>query len=163
MNLRPVLLAALLTACAPAAAALAAPAADTVLVTKVTDGDTFHIASGDTVRVRGLDTPETKAPGKPVQCWGPQATAFATGDLLNHRVQLITDPGDLRDRYGRLVAEVHVDGRSYAVEAVRAGAGRAYLYDKKHPASDWAQIQAAQAEAQAAHRGLWGPTCNGGK
>jgi micrococcal nuclease len=126
------------------------------VVVRVVDGDTVALTGGEKIRIRGLDTPETRKPGVPVQCFGPEATAYARQQLLGRRVRLVTDPGDLRDRYGRLVAEVWVDGRSYAEDAVRAGEGRAYLYSRRHPASNWADIEAAQREAQAGHKGLWG-------
>lgn len=124
-------------------------------VDRVVDGDTLVI-NGGKVRVRGLDTPETKKPGTPVQCGGPEATAFAKRELLGEPVRLVTDPGDLLDRYGRTVAEVWLlNGHSYAEDAARAGMGKAYLYDRKHPATNWQAIQAAQDAAQAAHLGMW--------
>src|SRR3990172_5965681 len=52
-------------------------AAETYLVTKVVDGDTFNLLLNDkteTVRLIGIDTPETKAPNKPVECFGQEAT-----------------------------------------------------------------------------------------
>lgn len=140
-------------ACGVAAMSPAAP----VDVVRVTDGDTVKVSTGETIRIRGVDTPETKKPGTPVQCGGPEATEFAKRTLLGKHVTLLTDPGDLYDRYGRTVAEVRLpSGESYALLAVREGVGRAYLYNRKHPASDWPAIQAAETDARAAHRGLWG-------
>ncbi|WP_330218408.1 thermonuclease family protein [Mycolicibacterium obuense] len=52
------------------------------------------------------------------------------------------------------------DGRDFAVEAVRAGMGRSYVYDEK-PVSRYPEIRAAVDEARTALRGLWGPPCNG--
>jgi micrococcal nuclease len=44
----------------------------------VFDGDTIAVTehTGFEVRVRllGIDTPETRKPDAPVQCWGPQAS-----------------------------------------------------------------------------------------
>ncbi|MGW5300716.1 thermonuclease family protein [Rhodococcus aetherivorans] len=55
----------------------------------------------------GIDTPETKKPGHTVGCWGPEATTFATGTLLNQPVALIADPTqDTVDAYGRTLAYV---------------------------------------------------------
>lgn len=134
----------------------AAPPAGTAVVTKVVDGDTIHVQPGGTIRIRGIDTPETKKPGTPVQCGGPEASAYATRALAGQTVRLVTDPGDLHDRYGRTVAEVWLpNGHSYAADAVEAGMGRAYLFNKRHPASNWPAIEAAQSDAQGAHRGMW--------
>ena len=50
----------------------------------VVDGDTIDVAIGghrERVRLIGIDTPETKKPDEPVQCYGPEATNF-TSTLL---------------------------------------------------------------------------------
>lgn len=61
----------------------------TATVVKVVDGDTVEVrypdGGEDTVRVLAIDTPETKHPSKPVECGGPEATAFAK-DPLSGRV-----------------------------------------------------------------------------
>lgn len=140
-----------LTACAAAPSPV--PPVDAV-VQRVVDGDTMVMVGGERVRVRGLNTSETTM-GKH-ECYGQEATLYARERLQGRRVRLVTDPGDLRDRWGRLVAEVWVGERSYAADAVRGGMGKAYLYDKRHPAGNWAEIESAEREAQAMHRGLWG-------
>jgi Staphylococcal nuclease homologue len=48
----------------------------TVPVTRVIDGDTVELSTGEKVRLIGVDTPETKDPRKPVQYFGKEATAF---------------------------------------------------------------------------------------
>ncbi|WP_438804046.1 thermonuclease family protein [Mycolicibacterium mageritense] len=52
------------------------------------------------------------------------------------------------------------DGRDFSVEAARAGMAQSVTYGRR-PAQKFADIEAAQADAQAAHRGLWGPPCWG--
>lgn len=84
-------------------------------ITSITDGDTLMLARSragvSTVRLIGIDTPETKRPGTPVDCGGPEASenmrrlAFRNGRGL--QFSLKTDPSqDKRDRYGRLLADV---------------------------------------------------------
>ncbi len=51
-------------------------------------------------------------------------------------------------------------GWDFSVEAARAGAAKSYVYGRR-PATLTPQIQAAEAEAQRAQRGLWGPPCYG--
>ncbi|WP_172456959.1 thermonuclease family protein, partial [Nocardia farcinica] len=87
----------------------------TATVVKVVDGDTLDVryddGREDTVRVLGIDTPETEHPNIPVECWGPEAAAFASNELAGRRVSLSTDPAqDERDRYKRLLAFVDRDG-----------------------------------------------------
>jgi micrococcal nuclease len=140
--------------------------ATTATVLKVVDGDTVDIVDDVRGRLRirllGIDTPETKKPGYTVGCWGPQATQFAKDTLIGQRVALIPDPTqDRTDRYGRTLAYLdRADGWDYSVEAARAGAAHSYVYHG-HPAARADQIDAAEQDAQAAGRGLWGPPCFG--
>ena len=49
-------------------------------VVYVSDGDTIGVRVGGVVqrvRLLGIDAPETKDPGKPVQCYGPHSSARA--------------------------------------------------------------------------------------
>jgi micrococcal nuclease len=83
------------------------------------------------VRLLGIDTPETKDPRKPVQCFGEQASA-RTHDLLDGReVWLEFDPSQGRkDRYGRLLAYVWLDHSSMVNETlIREGFAHKYTYD----------------------------------
>jgi micrococcal nuclease len=129
------------------------------------DGDTIAatVAGGSEVKVRilGIDTPETHKPNTPVQCYGPQATEFARTLLLHQAVVLVGDPTQAAiDQYDRSLFYVRLlGGRDYSVEAVRAGMGREYVYDHK-PVQEHAALSAAQVEARAARRGLWG-ACSG--
>ena len=149
---------------APVAAAESVPTTATVL--KVVDGDTIDVRDDNRgrlrIRVLGIDTPETKRPGYTVGCGGPEATAFARENLLNQRVAIIYDPGqELHDRWGRTLAYlVKGDGWDYSVEAARAGMAHAYVFGGK-PVARYPQIAAAESEARAAGRGLWGPPCRG--
>jgi endonuclease YncB( thermonuclease family) len=146
--------------------AAADPVSATALVLDVVDGDTIDVRDEDRghlrVRVLGIDTPETKKPGSPVDCWGPEATAFAESTMLGQRVALVTDPTqDRTDRFGRTLAYlVRADGWDYSVEAARAGAAHSYVYGGV-PVSRYDAIEAAEKEAQDALRGLWGAPCNG--
>ncbi|OCB53253.1 nuclease [Mycobacterium vulneris] len=140
--------------------------ATTADVLRAVDGDTIDIRDDVRgrlrVRILGIDTPETKKPGYSIGCWGPEATEFAKSTMVGRRVALQTDPTqDRTDRYGRTLAYlVRADGWDYSVEAVRAGMAHAYVYGG-HPVVRYDAIAAAEDEARQAHRGLWGPLCNG--
>lgn len=75
------------------------------------DGDTIDVAiAGRTERVRliGIDTPETKKPDSPVECYGPEASAF-TASLLPVGTEVIIERDVVgRDDYGRLLGYVHL-------------------------------------------------------
>ena len=85
-------------------------------VVHVSDGDTITVQVGERtekVRILGADTPETVDPRKPVQCYGPEASAHTKARLKpGTRVQLETD-AEVRDKYGRLLAYVYVDGERH--------------------------------------------------
>jgi micrococcal nuclease len=149
-----------------AATAHADPDDTSATVLRIVDGDTVDVLD-DTrgrlrIRVLGIDTPETKKPGYSVGCWGPQATEFATSALLGDRVAVIPDTTqDLHDRYGRSLAYLDKPGGwDYSIEAARNGAARAYVYGHT-PVSRAADIAAAEQDARAGGRGLWGSPCYG--
>src|SRR5580765_4660313 len=71
-------------------------------VVRAVDGDTIVVAFADghtdTVRVLGVDTPETHDPRKPVQCFGPEAAAYTARRLTGKVVSLESDV-ETRDKY----------------------------------------------------------------
>lgn len=78
------------------------------LVTRVIDGDTIEIETGQKVRYIGIDTPETKHPKKTVQCFGEEAYRKNKTLVEGKRVRLVKDVSEV-DRYGRLLRYVFVN------------------------------------------------------
>lgn len=130
-------------------------------VASIVDGDTLKLLIEDppawveakeTVRLIGVDTPETKAPGKPVEPGGPEATAFAQAGLGGKAVFLAFDR-ELRDRYGRLLAYVFFgDGRCFNALILAAGVGKYY---PDYPFALSAAFARIEAEARRAGKGIW--------
>ena len=150
----------------PAAATSSAPGV-AARVTRVVDGDTLKASiSGrtETVRVIGLDTPESVKPGTPVECFALRATAEARSLLpVGAAIRLESDPTQAkRDQYGRLLAHVWLaDGTLYAERMVRGGFGIHYIYGGV-PSIYARRLAAAEDAARAVPRGLWSPaTCSG--
>ena len=143
----------------PAPAAQPAPP-EHVLVTEVLDGDTIVVLRGrrqETVRLIGVDTPETGRPDTPVQFYGPEAADLARRTLLERRVRLeFDDPdrlGGQRDAYRRLLAYVFTeDGRNFNLELVRLGCSKAFT---RFPFRYTEAFKQAEREARTAGRGLW--------
>lgn len=140
------------------------------LVTDVVDGDTIKVLSRGfetTVRLLGIDTPETRRPGELVQCFGPGASA-RTKRLLprGQDVRLVTDVSqDRRDRYGRLLAYVYKPGKSGARGSVNhvlvaTGFAKVYIY-RGHPFRYFRAFEEAEAGARRRAIGLWGDPCRG--
>ena len=77
-----------------------------VRILTVIDGDTVDIEiDGRTERVRliGVNTPETKHPTKPIECFGPEASAYMTQLLPKGTDVRIERDTEARDRYGRML------------------------------------------------------------
>ncbi len=135
-------------------------------VTRVVDGDTIRVETRGfetTVRLIGIDAPETRKPGAPVQCFGPQASERAKALLTGQQVRLIGDPTqDVRDRYNRLLAYVYVGDAKQSVNQllVEGGFARVYVYTPSGPFVQTARFRAAETRARNAHRGLWGTACH---
>jgi micrococcal nuclease len=132
-------------------------------VVRAVDGDTLKVAVGgrlESVRLIGIDTPESKRPGTPVQC-GALAASRAMHRLADgRRVTLVFDPTqDRRDRYGRLLAYVMAGGGDVGLAQVRAGWAMVYVYEH-HPFVRVARYRAAASAARRADRGVDG-RCGG--
>jgi micrococcal nuclease len=128
---------------------------DASVVTTI-DGDTIDVRLDggrvERVRILGADTPETKDRRKPVQCFGPEASAYTHARLSGRQVSLETD-SEVRDKYGRLLAYVYVDGDRFDDELLRLGFAR-LLIIAPNGAHGRAMLE-AELEARTARRGLW--------
>jgi micrococcal nuclease len=127
----------------------------TARVLRIVDGDTIEVAlDGEEEHVRyiGIDTPETVAPGQPVECFGHAASRLNTSLVEGEQVRLRFDR-ELRDQYGRLLAYVYVDGELVNAALVRRGFARTLVFP---PNTLHARLFARlQQQAADAGRGLW--------
>jgi micrococcal nuclease len=134
----------------------------TYAVLRVVDGDTVEVGyrGGVSVRIIGIDTPETVHPTEPVECGGPRASSLATSLLTGQRVRLVFDPSQGRtDAYGRTLAYLEAPGLGdFGLAMVKRGAAAEYTYDTTYARQ--ARYTSAEASAQSSDRGLWG-TCGG--
>ena len=151
-----------LVACSPAPAATT-PAASgeygaNATVVRVVDGDTvdFDIeGTKERVRLIGIDTPETKKPDTPVQCYGPEASAFTASLLPEGTWVHLERDVEARDKYGRLLAYVYLtDGTFVNLAIVRGGYAHLLTIPPNVAHADEFVTAARSAEAQDA--GLWG-------
>jgi len=127
-------------------------------VTKVVDGDTFKIqdqTTEKTIRLIGLDTPETVHPTKPVECFGKEASNAAKQKLSNQKVKLLRDPTQSdTDKYGRLLRYVYLqDGTLFNQWMIKEGYGFEYTYNL--PYQFQAEFKEAETQAQEEKKGLW--------
>ena len=126
-------------------------------VIHVVDGDTVvaRLRNGELEKIRllGVDTPEVVDPRKPVQCFGPEASAYTKAELSGRRVSLELD-AEPRDKYGRLLAYVIVDGHRHNDELLERGYARLLVIPPN--GSHARTMLREELAARAAGRGLWG-------
>ena len=133
---------------------------DTALVVEVIDGDTVTLdvaGHTETVRLVGIDTPETVHPTKPVECFGPQASAFLARMLPPGTQVRIQRDAQARDSYGRLLLYLFLparDGDKFVnLELVARGFAVPLSIE---PNTRWrAAFVDAAFDAQRNSRGLW--------
>lgn len=127
-----------------------------VRVDHAIDGDTLVTADGRTVRVIGIDTPETHHPDMDgPQPFGPEAAVRMSALVDGRTVRLERDAVD-SDDYGRLLRHVRVDGRLVAATLVAEGLAHVLVIPPN--VGHEAELRTAEAAARAARRGLWGMT-----
>ncbi len=126
----------------------------------IVDGDTLDIDIADgeydrtRVRLLGVDTPETVDDRVGPMYFGEEATQLARELALDKEVTVIIDPiGDVRDRYGRLLAYLRLpDGTTLNEQLVRTGRGYA---DLRFTHSEFDKYVRLQEEAVSNRTGLW--------
>lgn len=151
-----------LTACASAPAGQPA-GPDRGVVAHLVDGDTLDVRIGgrtERVRLVGVDTPESVAPNRPVQCYGAEASTYlATLVPEGTEVRLERDTV-ARDRYDRLLAYVYRADDDLLVNLAMVEQGYADAVTYGDNEALYSRLAAAEADARAGGRGLWG-VCGG--
>ncbi|MDR1930740.1 MAG: thermonuclease family protein [Treponema sp.] len=125
------------------------------------DGDTVRVRIAnpppelgpvETIRLIGVDTPETVHPRKEVEPLGREASDFTKTRLLGKTVYLAFD-WDLRDRYNRLLAYIYTEeGLCHNAEIIRAGFGHAYT---RFSFRFMEEFRVLERGARENRRGLW--------
>lgn len=131
------------------------------MVIKVVDGDTIAVSingQNETIRMIGINTPETVDPRKTVECFGIEASNKAKEYFKNndYKVWLEEDPaqGD-RDKYQRLLRYVFSENgtQDYGFTMIKTGYAYEYTYSTQYKYQ--ADYKDAQTYAQNNKLGLW--------
>ena len=125
---------------------------------RVVDGDTIRVEVNgreNTIRIIGLDTPESVDPRKPVECFAREATAELKRLLSDETIYLESDTSQgEQDKYGRLLRHVFTkQGQNVAREMIAHGYGHEYTYDDAYRYQS--DFREAQASAESRLLGLW--------
>jgi micrococcal nuclease len=153
---------AVVSACSRADRDTRAPqAAGSAVVVHPIDGDTIDVTldgHDEHVRFIGIDTPESVARDRPIECFGHEAKV-RTAELLpaGTEVRLERDV-EARDKYGRLLAYVFRASDDMFVNRLLVQEGYAEARPFEPNVTRQAELDRAEAEARAAQRGLW-PVC----
>ncbi|MBI5919380.1 MAG: thermonuclease family protein [Nitrosomonadales bacterium] len=113
-------------------------------VIAVLDGDTVLVLRGNRpvkVRLADIDAPEKD------QRYGQSSKQSLVELALRREVRVSTRAVD---KYGRIVAQLRLEGRDLNAEQVRRGMAWEYAFKHSNP-----ELRALQQDARAARRGLW--------
>ncbi|QVN25896.1 thermonuclease family protein [Bacillus halotolerans] len=128
-----------------------------VTLDRAVDGDTIKVkykGNVDTVRYLLVDTPESKKPDSCVQPYGEDASKRNKELVSDGKLQMEFDKGDHRDKYGRLLAYVYVDGKSVQGTLLKEGLARvAYVYEPNTKYID--QFRKDEQEAKSEKLSIW--------
>ena len=120
-------------------------------VVGVADGDTITVLDAEKaqhkIRLAGIDAPEKK------QAFGNRGKESLSEMVFDKTVNVETEK---RDRYGRQIGKVLVDGQD--VNLVQVERGMAWLYrqyQREQSPNDRKLYVATEDSAKAARRGLW--------
>ena len=146
--------------CADVRSPTAEPRINRAVVVEVVDGDTVRLNLAgriESVRLIGIDTPETKHPTRGIECFGPEATSFLTALLPPGTALRVERDAQARDADGRLLLYLflaHVDGERFVnLEMVVRGLARP-LGIEPNVRYERNFVDAA-FDAQRNSRGLW--------
>lgn len=127
---------------------------------KVVDGDTFwvrNLRNGEDWKVRlwGVDAPDTK------QCYFKEATEVLERELAGKKLRYRRYG---YDGYGRILAEVYVNGKNVEETLVATGAVRAYgateVHDELRPSAEYtANLKKIEEMARVKKLGMWSDAC----
>lgn len=126
-------------------------------VISVVDGDTIKInydGKETSVRLIGVNAPETVDPRTTVECFGQEASDYLRNLLSGRRVKIEADSVQTdKDKYGRLLRYVYLDNEDVGLDIISNGYGYEYTYDLPYKKQE--VYKTAQAGAEKNGRGLW--------
>jgi len=126
---------------------------ETTKVTRVIDGDTFEIESGEKVRLIGINAPEIS------DLYGQEAKQYLTELIENKTVDMqIDNISNDRGHFHRLLRYIILDGVDLNKQMVSDGYAFAYL---KYHFIKSREYEYAQSQARETNKGIWGDNNKG--
>jgi len=125
-------------------------------IVRVVDGDTFVIdynGKNEKVRLIGVDTPESVHPDEQKNtAFGNEVSSYSKRMLMGKRVQIEFDV-EKRDKYGRLLAYVYIDGQMYNKLLLERGYAKIATYPPNVKYVE--DFKSLQKQARENKVGLW--------
>jgi micrococcal nuclease len=132
-------------------------------VIETIDGDTIDVRIGykrQRIRLLGIDTPETKDPRKPVQCFGREASERTDELLPPGTIVRLEHDMEKHDAFNRLLAYVWRASDGLFVNLDLVAGGYADILSIPPNTAHADEFRAAMTAAKATTVGLWA-TCGG--
>jgi micrococcal nuclease len=135
----------------------------TARVVRSVDGDTVVVdidGQEEPIRLIGIDTPESVAQDRPVECFGPEAKERTASLLPAGTLVRLERDVEARDRYDRLLAYVIRDEDDVFINRLLVEEGFAESISYPPNTTRQGELDQAEARARADRRGLW-DACGG--
>lgn len=125
-------------------------------VIRVVDGDTIvisYLGKEEKVRLIGVDTPESvHSDASKNTPYGKIASDYTKAQLTDKTIQLEFDVQE-RDKYGRLLAYVYVDGKMYNKTLLEEGHAKVATFPPNVKYAE--EFQRLEQQAQKEQVGMW--------
>ena len=121
-------------------------------VVYIYDGDTVKLSNGEKVRYIGIDTPEMNYNNPPAEYFAQEAKEYNAKLVLGKKVKLEFDVVK-RDKYGRLLAYVYIDGKHISQEMIERGFAKVLMIPPNLKFADY--FLTLQNLAKEEKRGIW--------
>ena len=131
---------------------LAEPQEEKGTVTRVIDGDTIEVSGVGTVRMIGIDTPETVDPDQEPEPYGYAASDFTKQNLEGEKVRLELG-SDPKDDYDRTLAYVWHGGELYEERILLTGFAEVLIIEPNDKYQQ--QLEEAESAAKFNNLGMW--------
>ncbi len=125
---------------------------DNFKVVYIYDGDTVKLSNGEKVRYIGIDTPEMNYNNPPAEYFAQEAKEYNAKLVLGKKVKLEFDVVK-RDKYGRLLAYVYIDGKHISQEMIERGFAKVLMIPPNLKFADY--FLRLQNLAKEERRGIW--------
>jgi micrococcal nuclease len=123
------------------------------VVSRVIDGDTFDLKTGERVRLIGVDAPEYEPWKGRIDPYGREASQFLRA-LLSGQPVLLEEDMEVKDKYGRTLAYVYLAGGEFVnLKIVQEGLARVkrYLPNQRYHSL----FKTAEKEAKSKKKNVW--------